>query len=47
MKYYDGMGDAEIASLLGIKPDSIRVYLSRARKHLKDIMQRTEVDEKA
>lgn len=47
MKYYDGMSNTEIAKLLGIKPDSVRVYLLRARNHLKAILQRTEVDEKA
>ena len=47
MKHYDGMSDAEIAAVFRIKPASVRVCLFRARNHLKAILQRTEVDEKA
>lgn len=39
MKYFDGMSDVEIAKVFDIKHDSIRVYLLRARRHLKDILK--------
>lgn len=34
LKYYDGKTDAEIARVLEIKADSVRSYLTRARRHL-------------
>ncbi|NLO85689.1 MAG: sigma-70 family RNA polymerase sigma factor [Clostridiales bacterium] len=38
MKYYDGLSNAEIAQVYGIKPDGVRVYLFRARGHLKEML---------
>ena len=38
MKYVDEAEDSDIARLLGIGKDSVRVYLSRARKHLQRII---------
>ncbi len=38
MKYFDELTDAEIAPLFGVKPDSVRMILSRARKQVKALM---------
>ena len=38
-KYMDEAPDKEIAKELGVAPASIRTYLSRARKHLREIME--------
>ena len=43
MKYMDDMDDKAIARTLNIGQDSVRAYLSRARKHLLQIVK--EVDE--
>ena len=42
MKYVDEKNDKEIASILNIGQDSVRVYLSRARKHLLQIVKEVE-----
>lgn len=42
MKYLDGMGDREIAGVLGVAKDSVRTYLSRARRRLRKIMEGKE-----
>lgn len=42
MKYVDEADDSDIARLLGIGKDSVRVYLSRARKHLQRIIVEDE-----
>ena len=40
-KYILGMGSQEIAAQLGIKPDSVRVELSRARKRARKLLMDT------
>ena len=42
MKYIDDVPNKEIARLLGIGNDSVRSYLSRARRHLKQIIMEEE-----
>ena len=42
MRYFREMDDEEIAQELGLKPVSVRVQLSRARKQLAEILQRKE-----
>ncbi len=42
MRYFREMTDEEIAAEWGLKPGSIRVILSRARKHLAQRLQREE-----
>lgn len=42
MKYVDEADDSDIARILGIGKDSVRVYLSRARKHLQRIIMEDE-----
>ena len=42
IKYVDEKNDKEIASILNIGQDSVRVYLSRARKHLLQIVKEVE-----
>jgi len=37
-KYLQDMSDADIAAILNIKPDSVREYLTRARKMLSQIL---------
>lgn len=37
-KYILGMADAEIAEIFGIAPDSVRQYLTRARREAKKLM---------
>lgn len=44
MKYVDEKNDKEIASILNIGQDSVRAYLSRARKHLLQIIKEVEED---
>lgn len=43
--YQDDMSRDELAKMLGIKPASIRTYISRAKKHALQLM-RGEFDEK-
>ena len=38
LKYFDQMGDREIAGQIGIKQDSVRVVLHRARKELRKML---------
>ena len=38
-KYMDEAPDKEIAQELGVAPASVRTYLSRARNHLREIME--------
>ncbi|MBR1585740.1 MAG: sigma-70 family RNA polymerase sigma factor [Clostridia bacterium] len=40
MRYFREMDDREIADALGLKPVSVRVQLSRARKHLAALLGR-------
>ena len=42
MKYVDEKNDKEIANILHIGQDSVRAYLSRARKHLLQIIKEVE-----
>lgn len=42
MKYVDESSDKEIAAILHIGQDSVRVYLSRARKHLLALFKEVE-----
>ena len=42
MKFFLGMTDEEIAGTWGLKAVSVRVILSRARKHLAALLQREE-----
>ena len=42
MKYYEELSDREIARLLGINSGSVRTYLTRARRHLGDILKEAE-----
>lgn len=42
MKYVDEKDDKEIANTLSIGQDSVRAYLSRARKHLLQIIKEVE-----
>ena len=39
MKYYLDKSDAEIAEALGVKPNSVRMLLTRARKRMKRYLQ--------
>lgn len=39
MRYYQQMKDAEIAKTLGIGQDSVRVYISRAKKKLREALE--------
>lgn len=41
-KYLLQKSDVEIASIYGIKPDSVRYYLTLARRHLGEVMKRNE-----
>ncbi|MBE5787244.1 MAG: sigma-70 family RNA polymerase sigma factor [Clostridiales bacterium] len=43
MRYFREMSDEEIAQELDIRAVSVRVHLSRARKHLMEIMKEREV----
>lgn len=45
-KYILGMADAEIADTFGIAPDSVRQYLTRARREAKKLMD-MEVNKRA
>ena len=38
MKYFREMTDEEIAEEIGVRPVSVRVHLSRARKHLAQLL---------
>ena len=42
MKYFRTLTDEEIAGELGIRPVSVRVHLSRARRHLAELLQKEE-----
>ncbi len=42
MKFFREMSDEEIAGETGLKPVSVRVHLSRARKHLAQLLERGE-----
>ncbi len=42
MKYFRELSDDEIAEELGLRPVSVRVQLSRARKHLSEMLKRRE-----
>ena len=42
MKYFRTLTDEEIAVELGIRPVSVRVHLSRARRHLAELLQKEE-----
>ena len=42
MKYVDESSDKEIAAILHIGQDSVRVYLSRVRKHLLALFKEVE-----
>lgn len=44
MKYVDEKDDKEIANTLSIGQDSVRTYLSRARKHLLQIIEEVEAN---
>lgn len=44
MKYVDESSDKEIAAILHIGQDSVRMYLSRARKHLLALFKEVEED---
>lgn len=37
-KYFDGLSDQEIAEYLNIKTRSVRAYLTKARRHLHELM---------
>ena len=39
-KYFNEMSDQEIGKTLGIKKQNVCVYISRARKHLKEILKK-------
>ena len=39
MKYFRELTDEEIAEEMGVKPVSVRVHLSRARKHLAQMLE--------
>ena len=39
MKYYEGASDAEIGALLGIKPDSVRSLIGRARRKAFELLK--------
>ena len=39
MKYFREMTEQEIAKETGLKPVSVRVHLSRARKHLAQVLR--------
>ena len=38
-KYLDGMSDEAIAAEMGISPNSVRTYLTRARRQLRQILE--------
>lgn len=42
LKYQMGLTSAEISSLLGIRPDSVKAMLWRVRKKLRDYLEREE-----
>ena len=39
-KYFERLSDNDIAKILSIKPDSVREYLTRARKALRKILEK-------
>lgn len=45
MKYFDRLSDREIAVVLSVKPDSIRSYLTKSRRHLKAILDGGDIGE--
>lgn len=42
MKYFDLMSDSEIAERLHIAKNSVRYYLTKARRSLKSILEKEE-----
>lgn len=42
MRYFRELSDEEIAVEMGLRPVSVRVHLTRARKHLAALLQREE-----
>ena len=45
MKYFRELTDAEIAAETGLREVSVRVHLSRARKHLAGMLKNEGADE--
>lgn len=43
MKYLDGLSDEEIANRLGIAKASVRTYLTRARRHLCQLLKEDDM----
>lgn len=39
MKYLDELKDREIAAVFGIKPGSVRAYLTKARRHAQEVLK--------
>ena len=44
MKFLEDKSDKEIAEQIGIAESSIRKYLQRAKKHIKDTVYRNEAE---
>lgn len=42
MKYYENMSDAEIGAILGVKPDTVRSLIGRARKRAFELLREEE-----
>ena len=42
-KYFEEYADEEIAALLGIGKDSVRAYLTKARRHMRALLERQEI----
>lgn len=42
MKYYDGMSDAEIGAVLGVKPGTVRSLIGRARRRAFELLRKEE-----
>ena len=45
MRYFDELPDREIASYLEVKPNSVRYYLTLARRRLRDQIKKLSEDE--
>ena len=43
-KYFDEYSDEEIAELLGINKDSVRAYLTKARRHMHALLERQGIN---
>lgn len=41
-KYFDGYSDEEIADILGIGKASVRAYLTKARRHMHELLERQD-----